>query len=155
DRYDLRAQFVFQYVRGGPVAFLSTFDAPDLLPRRPVQGDHERSRFVVVDDVQAVLVEDGRGPGAPVAAHRVTVPALLPKRLAVHRVAEDADIGEVNVDPFAVGDWRLGSVRVAGMTRLGGHSLVRLALPDDLARIEVEAIGHPPVRVGRPHKTTR
>src|SRR5262249_2814816 len=65
-RNDFGLQLVFPNLRSGPVTAFLTIDPPDLVASLPVQCDDKRLLFIVIHDIQPVLVKH-RGSGCPPA----------------------------------------------------------------------------------------
>ena len=94
---------------------------------------------VVVELVDAPVVDDRRRRRAEVQVDRLRRPGPRPEQRAVEAVAEHADVAaERRIEPLAVGGRRLGRVGVLAMAAAGRRPAVRLALPHDLARLRVE-----------------
>src|SRR5205823_4111545 len=92
-----------------------------------------------------VAEERRRGGRAPAHAHRPAAPGARPEFLALPVIAVQADVAEVGVHPFAVGDRRLRGVAVLEVDRSRGLALEGLALPQQLAATGVEAVDQPAV----------
>src|SRR5271169_2150545 len=61
--HDLRPEFVFPNKRSRPAFVFFAADPPELFAGFLVERGEEGLRGVVVDDVQAVLMQRRRGPG--------------------------------------------------------------------------------------------
>src|SRR5260370_41127162 len=141
--HDLSSLAAVPDVRRRPVALLVTLDAPDLLAGFFIQGDEERSIVVVIHDVDATLMQHGRGGRAPAVAHVEWAITLRPYGLAVHVEAEQAEVAEVGVDAFAVGHRGLGRGAVLEEAGDLGRAAMALAVPQNCAGLEGEAVDPP------------
>ena len=132
-------------VRRRPVRSFLAIDQPDRLAGGRVERGEVRAAVVVVDNVEAALVQHGRRRRAPAVARRLERSGDRPQQPAVEVVGEDADVAERHVDALAVGDRRLGRVGVLQVARRRRNAAMRLALPRDLAGGEVDRVHHPAV----------
>ena len=149
-RHDLGAPIVLPHEWRRPVrAFGFAVGAPQLLAGARVERRDKRSLFIVVDDVEAAVVEDGRRGRAPAGAHLDRGHRLRPRRLAAHVEREQSGVTEIDVDPLAVGDRRFRGVRILLVHRLQRHRGVHGALPIDLAGVEIDVVEHPAMFIDR------
>ncbi len=132
-----------------PVRPLVALDPPDRLTGARVERGEKRLGVVVVHDVEPIAVEHRRGRCAPAVARLERPPAPRPEGGAVHVECEDAELAKVRVDALAVGHRRLRCVAVLEMARRRGRRRVKLTRPAHVARLPVEGVQHPPVRVAR------
>ena len=141
---------VLPHVGRGPVALLVPIHAPHLLAAALVQGQEVRLLFVVIDQVQPVAMQHGRGGGAPAGPHGVRRQRLRPHRAAFHVEAEHAHVPEAGVHPLAVRDRRLRGVAVLGVDRTRRRRLMHQPFPEHFAGEQVQAQHFPLVfRGGR------
>ncbi len=149
-RDDLRAPLVLPDKGRRPIrAFDLTVRAPQLIAGAGVERRDKRSLFVVVDDVDAAVVQDRRRCRAPPGAHFWHRHQLRPHRLAAHVECKQSGISEIYVDALAVGDRCLRRVRVLLVHRLQRHCGVNDALPVDLTGGEIHVVEHPAMLVDR------
>src|SRR5262249_44322863 len=103
-RHDLGPLPALPDKRRCPVALLVPGNAPKVLACPLVESGQEGVVLVVVDDIEAVAVQDGRGARAPAHARLLARPGALPEFLALEVIAVQAKVAEVGVDALAVGD---------------------------------------------------
>ena len=105
---------------------------------------HEGLGRVVVDDVQAIVVEDGRS-GHTESQHGLERANVFgPDDLATHREsADESDAAEIHIYALAVGDRRFRREAVLEVFFDRGRRAVQLTLPDNFSRIEVDGVDHP------------
>ena len=120
--------------------------APDLRARPLVVGGDERLLLVVVDDVDARVVHDGRRRMAEPGLHLESVHRPGPERLPVHVEREQPDVAEVHVHPLTVGDRGLGGVAVLQVPRFRRHAGVGHAFPANPPGLQVDVIQDPAMR---------
>ena len=123
---------------------LGAGNSPNLFACRLVEDHHEGLRRVVVDDVEAIVMEGGRG-GHPESLRGIERANFLgPDDLSAHREsADESDAAKIYVDALAIGDrcFRCKAVLEVFFDR--GRCAVQLALPDNFSRIEVDGVDHP------------
>ena len=142
---------MFPDERRRPVlAPLVPVDAPGLLAAVLLEGRDERVRGVVVDDVQPIVVQDGRGSGPHLECRVVSLQLARPYHFAAHvEGGKLADGAEIDVDPAPVGHRRLRRETVLQVALARRCRSVQLSLPPDRAGVEVERVEHPAVLVLR------
>src|SRR5580704_12748241 len=102
---DFRAQVVFPDEWSSPAFVFFARHSPQFFAGFLVERGEEGLRGVVVDDVQTVLVQRGRGAGAVLAAAVQSADIPGPDGLAVEiQRREQSDGSEVNVYALAIGD---------------------------------------------------
>ena len=113
--------------------------APDLLAGFLIECRDELLFLVVIDDDDQVV--DWAGEEAVPKSRMVgkfssgVFQTFLPSKI----VGEEAKIGDVDVDASAVGDGGFRTETILAMTAAGRVAGVELALPVDLAGIEIDA----------------
>src|SRR5262245_38622520 len=88
-------------------------------------------------------MHDRRGRHSPPVARRRWIEAPLPNHLAAEIERKDADIAEVGIDTLAVCGGCFACVAVLQMAGKCRDRFEDVALPDDLARVEINRENNP------------
>src|SRR5262249_253289 len=115
--------------------------APGFLPGLLIERRNERVfavELLVANQDQQVIVKHGRSPDAH--PHRADgAERLFPDQLAVEVITVDAFRTEVGPYVFPVGHWRRRGVIPALVAVIVNDPFIRGLLPEDFARVAVEA----------------
>ena len=151
--HDLGPAGVIPDERSRPGALFVTLDLPPRLPGGAVEG-LDVGRLVVVIDIDDLATFDHRRRGGSVTELRLAgCDGVSPQQLATEVVTVKAQVTEEYVQALAVGRGRLGRVTALGMPRHLWLARMRLVLPDQLPRLQAQAIDHPVMNRVRRHRT--